>query len=329
MLSRYMNNKKVLITGVAGFIGFHLAKKLIKKKYQIIGIDNLNNYYDKTLKLDRLKIIKKKIKFYKIDIINYKKLKYLFKKHKPDIVLHLAAQAGVRYSLKYPKKYINVNIKGFFNVLELSKIFNVEHFLFASSSSVYGKNKQTPFKENHDTSSQTNIYGVTKKTNEIMAHSFSHLFNMKCTALRFFTVYGPWGRPDMALFTFTKNILNNKKIKIFNYGNMMRDFTFIDDAVNYVFNIIKSKKNKNKKIFEIFNIANSSPIGILKFIKIIEFHLNKKAKIEKTQYLKTEMLKTHADSKKIKKNFFKVKETSLKLGIKKFILWYKNHYKYK
>jgi UDP-glucuronate 4-epimerase len=319
----------ILVSGAAGFIGFHVAKKLLEKNFKVIGIDNLNNYYDKTLKLDRLKIIKKKIKFYKIDIINYKKLKYLFKKYKPDIVLHLAAQAGVRYSLKYPKKYINVNIKGFFNVLELSKIFNVEHFLFASSSSVYGKNKQTPFKETHDTSSQTNIYGVSKKTNEIMAHSFSHLFNMKCTALRFFTVYGPWGRPDMALFTFTKNILNNKKLKIFNNGNMIRDFTFIDDAVNYVFNIIKSKKNKNKKIFEIFNIANSSPIGILKFINIIELHLNKKAKIEKTQYFKTEMLKTHADSKKIKKNFFKVKETSLKLGIKKFILWYKNHYKYK
>ena len=324
-----MKNKKILITGVAGFIGFHLTKKLLQNKCKVIGIDNLNNYYDVNLKLKRLKLIKKQIKFYKIDITNFKKLKDIFKKYNPDIVINLAAQAGVRYSIKQPKKYISVNIKGFFNVIELSRKFKVKHFLFASSSSVYGKNTKIPFNENDNTSSQTNIYGVTKKTNEIMAHSFSHLYNLKCTALRFFTVYGPWGRPDMALFKFTQNILNEEEIKIFNFGNMFRDFTYIDDAVNYTFNLIKKKKNKsyNNNLFEIFNIANSKPVNIMKFIKIIEFYLKKKAKIKKIEYLKTEMLKTHSDPKKLERTLGKIKKTSLKLGVKKFIIWYKNFHK--
>ena len=273
-----MRQTKILITGIAGFIGFSFSKKIRKKKFKIIGIDNLNDYYDVNLKKKRLKNLKK-ISFYKIDINDSKNLEKIFKKHKPEIVINLAAQAGVRFSLKHPKKYLDTNIFGFFNVLELSRKYSIEHFLFASSSSVYGLNKKIPFKESHNTSNQTNIYGVTKKTNELMAHSYSFLHNLKCTGLRFFTIYGPWGRPDMALFSFVEKILNDKPVTLFNKGNMYRDFTFIDDAVNHVYELIKNRDKlfKKKQIkFEIINIAGSKPIHLKKFINIIEKKLKKK-----------------------------------------------------
>ena len=322
--------KKILITGVAGFIGFHLAKKLIKNKFKVVGIDNLNNYYDVNLKKKRLKSLKK-ISIYIEDINNYSNLEKIFKKHSPDIVINFAAQAGVRYSLKYPKKYLNTNILGFFNVLELSKKYKVEHFIFASSSSVYGNNKKIPFDENQDTSKQTNIYGVTKKTNELMAHSYSYLYNLRCTALRYFTVFGPWGRPDMALFSFVKNILKNKHIKVYNNGNMFRDFTYIDDAINSTFSLIKKKyiKKKNKVPFEKLNIANSKPVKLLDFIKLIEKNLNKKAKIKFEERLKTEIKITHADTKKLSRSIKIFKKKNLNHGIKKFIDWYKRFYKIK
>lgn len=325
-----MKTKKILITGVAGFIGFHMAKKLIEKKYQVFGIDSLNNYYDKKLKLVRLKIIKKKIKFYKVNIINYNKLEHVFKKHKPEIVLHLAAQAGVRYSLKYPKKYLSTNIEGFFNILQLSKKFKVKHFLFASSSSVYGLNKNYPFSENQSTSKPTNIYGVTKKTNELMAHSYSYLFNLKCTGLRYFTVYGPFGRPDMSIFKFVKNILNGKQIDVFNNGNMSRDFTYIDDAINYTYLILKksTQENKLKIPFQIFNISNGRPIKLKAFIKLIEANLKAKAKINYINNLKTEIKITHGNSKKIINAVGKVNPTPVKEGVKKFIEWFKFFNKY-
>ena len=321
--------KKILITGIAGFIGFHLAKKLIQKKYKIIGIDNLNNYYDKNLKKNRVKLLGKKIVFHKIDITNFSSVNNIFKKYRPDIVINLAAQAGVRYSMKHPQKYISVNIKGFFNVLELSKKYKVSHFLFASSSSVYGLNKQIPFKESDDTSNQSNIYGVTKKTNELMAHSYSFLYNMRCTGLRFFTVFGPWGRPDMALYSFVKNILKNIPIKLFNKGYKYRDFTYIDDAINYTYDLIKRKTKKRKNIqFEIFNIANSKPVHLKKFIKIIEKILKKKAKITYENNLKSEIKKTHADQKKLLSSISEKNTTSLEKGIEKFITWYKSYYNF-
>ena len=322
-----MKQTKVLITGIAGFIGFNLAKKLIKKKYKVIGIDNLNNYYDIKLKKNRLKQLSNFI-FYRININNLKKTEKIFKKHKPQIVINLAAQAGVRYSLKFPKKYLNTNIIGFFNIMELSKRYNVNHFLFASSSSVYGLNKKVPFSENHSTSDQSNIYGVTKKTNELMAKSYSFLYNMQCTSLRFFTVFGPWGRPDMALFSFVKKISKNIPITLFNKGDMYRDFTYVDDAINYTYQLIRRKeKKKNPVQFEIFNIANSKPVHLKKFIRIIEKVLNKKAKIIFKNGLRTEIKKTHADQKKLMNSITKIKTTSLEKGIKKFILWYKSYYK--
>jgi len=321
-----MKQTKILITGIAGFIGFSLAKLLIKKNYKVIGVDNLNNYYDINLKKNRLKNLSN-FTFYKIDINNLKKIENIFKIHKPEIVINLAAQAGVRYSIKFPKKYLKTNIIGFFNILELSKKYNVGHFLFASSSSVYGLNKEIPFKESHDTSDQSNIYGVTKKTNELMAHSYSFLYNMRCTGLRFFTVFGPWGRPDMALYSFVKNILKNIPIKLFNKGDMYRDFTYIDDAINYTYKLIKRKTKKRNNIqFEIFNIANSKPVHLKKFIKIIEKILNKEAKITYENGLKSEIKKTHADNNKLINSITKIKATSLKKGIKKFITWYKNYY---
>ena len=325
-----MKKTKILITGIAGFIGFHLAKKLEKKKFKIIGIDNLNDYYDVNLKKKRLKNLKK-ISFYKININNSKNLEKIFKKHKPEIVINLAAQAGVRFSLKYPKKYLDTNIFGFFNVLELSRKYSIDHFLFASSSSVYGLNKKIPFKESHNTSSQTNIYGVTKKTNELMAHSYSFLHNLKCTGLRFFTVYGPWGRPDMALFSFVEKILNDKPVTLFNKGNMYRDFTFIDDAVSHVYELIKNRDKlfKKKQIkFEIINVAGSKPIHLKKFINIIEKKLKKKTSLKYINNLKTEIKKTHSSNLKLKSYLKKIKKTPIEVGIKKFINWYKLFYKY-
>ena len=248
--------KKILITGVAGFIGYHLAKKLIKKNYKIIGIDNLNDYYDPKLKKERLHQIKKKITFYKLNILNYNLLEKIFKKYKPSIVINLAAQAGVRYSLTNPKSYISTNLLGFFNVIELSKIYKVKHFIFASSSSVYGLNKKLPFKETMKTDNVASIYGATKKSNELIAHSYSHIHNLPCTGLRYFTVYGPWGRPDMALFKFTKQIINQQKITVFNNGLMSRDFTYIDDITEYTFKILNKIPNKSNIPFQIFNLGS-------------------------------------------------------------------------
>ena len=206
--------KKVIITGVAGFIGFHLALKLIEKKYKIIGIDNLNDYYDKKLKKNRLKLIKNKINFHKVDISNFNALENIFKKYNPEIVINLAAQAGVRYSLSNPKSYIKSNLIGFFNVIDLSKKYKIKHFIYASSSSVYGLNKKLPFSENSNTDKVASLYGATKKSNELIAHSYAHISNLPCTGLRYFTVYGPWGRPDMALLNLPKNSKTKKNYSI-------------------------------------------------------------------------------------------------------------------
>jgi UDP-glucuronate 4-epimerase len=274
-----MKKKYILITGAAGFIGFHLCEKLLKLKNKIIGIDNLNSYYDVNLKKDRLKILKKykQFKFYKFDLQNFKKLDRVFKKYKPNKVINLAAQAGVRYSLKNSKLYFNSNIKGFYNIIELSKIYKIKHFIFSSSSSVYGLNNKYPFSEDDSTNHPSNFYSATKKCNEIIAHSYAHLFSLPCTGLRYFTVYGPWGRPDMSLFSFTRSILNKVKIKIFNYGKMSRDFTYIDDAIKYTLKLINKipKNNNNFKNYlleksnssapwVIYNIGNNKPIKIIK-----------------------------------------------------------------
>ena len=240
--------KKIqLVTGVAGFIGFSLALSLLKKKYKIIGIDNLNNYYDINLKKSRLKILKKfkNFEFIKIDLKQYKDLNKIFIKKKINIVYHLAAQAGVRYSIEAPRAYINSNIIGFFNVLELCKTHRIKHLIYASSSSVYGANKNFPFSESDNCTHPIQLYAATKLSNESMAHSYSALYKLPTSGVRFFTVYGPWGRPDQALFLFTKNILENKKINLFNYGNHTRDFTYIDDVIEGLIKIGKKIPTNN------------------------------------------------------------------------------------
>ena len=317
--------KKILITGVAGFIGFHVAKKLIKKKYKVIGIDNLNNYYDTKLKKDRLQSLVKNIKFHKIDITNSSSINSIFKKYKPHIVIHLAAQAGVRYSLINPKSYIKSNLVGFFNVIENSKNYKIKHFVYASSSSVYGLENKLPFVENFNLNKPASIYGATKLSNELIAHSYSHLFNLPTTGLRYFTVYGPWGRPDMALFKFTKRMINNNEITIYNKGKMSRDFTYIDDAVNYTIKLINMIPKKEVP-HEVFNLGNNKPINLIMFIKILEKCLNKKAKFKILNNQKTEIKNTKSSTKKLYSKIKVKKIISTKIGIRKFIEWYKKYY---
>jgi UDP-glucuronate 4-epimerase len=318
--------KKILITGCAGFIGFHLSKKL-SKKFNVVGVDNLNSYYDVKLKKDRLKILKKikNFKFYKNDISNFNEVKKIFNNNKFDSVINLAAQAGVRYSLENPFSYINTNIIGFFNIIENCKIFNVKRLLYASTSSVYGNQTKFPIKENFDTSSPIQLYAATKKSNELIAHSYSYLYKIKTVGLRFFTVYGPWGRPDMALFKFTKNILENKPIEIFNYGKHTRDFTYIDDIIEGIEKCLLH--NKSKINFNVLNLGNSKPIKLIEFIKIIEKNLNKESKKKFLSIQKGDVFKTHSSIKKANNevNFFP--KTNHKLGIKKFISWFKTYYK--
>ena len=282
---------KILVTGSSGFIGFHLSKLLLEKGHKVHGVDNMNKYYDVKLKKTRLKILKKNknFSFAKINIENEKKLKKTFKKFKPKITIHLAAQAGVRYSIDKPRVYLDSNITGSFNIIEASHENNVKHLIMASSSSVYGANKKIPFKEIDKTETQLSVYAATKKANESMAHSYSNIWNIPITMLRFFTVYGPWGRPDMALFKFTKGVLENKKIDIYNFGKMYRDFTYIDDIVNGIILLINKAPNKKQKNkykndslssvapFRILNIGNTKKVFLLNFIKQIELVLGKKA----------------------------------------------------
>ena len=299
---------KILVTGSAGFIGFHVCKKLIEKGNNVVGLDNLNHYYDQNLKKARLKILykvaknkKKKFIFFKADISKREKIKKKFSKYKFNKVLHFAAQAGVRYSLKNPAEYIKSNQIGFFNIIDLSKIYKIKHFVYASSSSVYGDNKKLPFSENSNTDKPRQIYAATKKSNELMAYSYSSLYKLKTTGLRFFTVYGPWGRPDMALFKFTKNIIKKKKITIFNKGNHERDFTYIDDVVNLTLLALNnfSKLKGNSPPYRILNIGSNSPIKLKKFINIIEKILNIKSKKRMLALQRGDMVKTYSNSTKI------------------------------
>ncbi len=320
---------KILITGAAGFIGSNLCMELVKnKKFKIVGIDNLNDYYDVNLKKDRLKKIikdsKKNFKFLKVDISNEKKLFALFKKFRFEIVINLAAQAGVRYSLKNPREYIKSNINGFYNVLELSKKFEIKHLIYASTSSVYGKNDFKKLKETNNTDNPLQLYAATKKSNELMAHAYSHLFNLNTTGLRFFTVYGEWGRPDMALFIFVKNILKNKNINVFNKGNHYRDFTYVGDVVKSI-NLLIIKKPKKK--FNIYNIGNSKPISLINFISLIEQKLIKKGKKNYKPIQKGDVFATNSNANALY-NFIKYKpNTKIKDGIASFINWYRNYYK--
>tara|TARA_B100000965_G_C19595210_1_gene759841 strand:- start:1667 stop:2674 length:1008 start_codon:yes stop_codon:yes gene_type:complete len=333
---------KILVTGSAGFIGFHLVQKLLDSEYDVVGIDNLNSYYDVELKKSRLEKIQniveernlsKKYKFLKLDLANKNSLKKLFKDNAFDYVINLAAQAGVRYSLENPDAYVNSNLLGFVNLLECCKEKSIKHFLFASSSSVYGMNIKQPFSTSDNTDFPISLYAATKKSNELIAHSYSHLFNIPSTGLRFFTVYGPYGRPDMAYFKFTKLIEDNKKIDIYNNGEMKRDFTYIDDIIEGVFKVIKSPPKpmisditNAKAPFRLLNIGNNNPVTLDRFIKAIEKALSKKAKKNMLPMQDGDVPITFADISDLSEQFGFQPSTSIEDGIDEFVKWYKLFY---
>ena len=326
---------RILVTGSAGFIGFHLCKELLKKKIFVIGIDNLDNYYDVNLKKKRLKILKKNknFKFLNIDIINKKKLSNAFIKYKFRYIFHLAAQAGVRYSIENPKKYIDTNIYGFQNILDLSKKFKIKHLLYASSSSVYGINREKKLDESKPSEHPISVYAATKKSNEMFAHVYSNLFNLPTTGLRFFTVYGPYGRPDMSLFKFANSIENNKPIFLFNKGNMGRSFTYIDDVVKILLKLTKKipKKKKLKKLktnispapFRIINIGNPKKYSLKKYLKLIEKKMNKKTKIKLEKMQLGDVKETTSSTKELFNLINNYKFMDLEKGIINFVNWFR------
>lgn len=321
---------KILITGCAGFIGYHLSKKLLSShNYTIFGIDNINSYYDIELKKSRIKILKDQFKnfnFKKIDLSDRKNILKLFDEENFTHVINLAAQAGVRFSIENPIPYVESNLIGFFNILDVSRINKINHFIFASTSSVYGDSKKFPLKETDNTDRPLSFYAATKKSNEVMAYSYSNIYGLPCSGLRFFTVYGPLGRPDMALFKFTKSIINGEKIELFNKGNHIRDFTFIDDVTETIAKLI-NKPSKQKIPFEIFNIGNSKPEKLKSFLSIIEKNLGIKAKVKLLKLQKGDVHKTHANTIKISKKINYRPRTTINEGIKKFVHWYTNFYK--
>ena len=319
----------ILITGCSGFIGFHLTLEILKKKkITIIGIDNLNEYYDVNLKKNRLKIIQKydNFIFYKKDISNFSHLKKIFKKHKVDVVINLAAQAGVRYSITNPDEYLKSNIIGFNNILNLSKEFKIKHLIFASTSSVYGDNKNFPLQESFSTEKPLSFYAASKKSNEVMAYSYSNIFKLPITCLRFFTVYGPFGRPDMALHLFTEAIMKNKPVKLFSKGNHIRDFTYVEDVVKSIVPLIK-KPPAGQLPYVTFNICNGYPKKLSYFLEIIEKYLSRKSKKILLPPQKGDVYKTHASVAKLDKTINYRPKFTIMRGIDEFVDWYKRYFK--
>ena len=333
---------KILVTGTAGFIGFHTSKRLLDARYDVIGLDNLNNYYDINLKNDRLKILQEYdgFTFHKIDLKDQGEVESLFKKESPQRVIHLAAQAGVRYSIENPHAYIQSNIVGTFNILEGCRRNQVEHLVYASSSSVYGLNTKYPFSVHDKSSHPVSLYGATKISNELMAHSYSHLYKLPTTGLRFFTVYGPWGRPDMAYFLFTKSILASEPIELYNQGNMIRDFTYIEDIVEGVCRIIKKIPDPNPSWsgsdpdpasstapYRLYNIGSNRPTPLMDYVKEIEKNLGVKAKLNLMPMQGGDVKKSHADVDDLVKDFEYSPKWNIQNGIKSFIQWYIDYYK--
>ncbi len=330
---------KVLVTGAAGFIGFHITKKLLEEGFDVIGIDNINDYYEVNLKYARLnelgvkrkdaiKFFKNsksalfdKFKFVRLNLEDKEELSILFKHEKFDVVCNLAAQAGVRYSIENPATYIQSNIVGFANILECCRNNAIKHLLYASSSSVYGSNTKIPFETTDNVDHPISLYAATKKSNELMAHTYSHLYGIHTTGLRFFTVYGPWGRPDMAMFLFTDAIIKNKPIKVFNYGKMERDFTYIDDIVKGIYLIIK-KLPEDRDLYKVYNIGNNKSVKLLAFINEIERNLNKVAEKEMLPIQRGDVKKTWANLDELFKDYNYKPETPISKGVKEFINWY-------
>ncbi len=348
--------RKILVTGTAGFIGFHLVKKFVEMGYDVVGVDNINDYYDVNLKYGRLqesgidinkieynKFVRsdkfENYKFLKVDLTDKDAIFELFRKVKFDSVCHLAAQAGVRYSIENPYSYIDSNIYGFLNILESCRRFGVSNISFASSSSVYGLNKKQPFSEHDCINHPISLYAATKKSNELMAHTYAHLFGLRVTGLRFFTVYGPWGRPDMALFKFVKNILNNEPIDVYNYGNMQRDFTYIDDVVEGVLRTMEKPAKaagnfdyedpdpaSSPVAYRIYNIGNNAPVSLMEFIEAIEDILDRKAKKNMLPMQPGDVASTYADVSDLMNDFGYKPKTPIKVGVKNFIDWFKIFY---
>ena len=318
------NPQTTLVTGVAGFIGFYIARSLLEKGDMVVGIDNLNPYYDVSLKKARLEqiISHNNFSFYHEDINNLDALKRIFSQHQIDRICNLAAQAGVRYSIQNPFIYQESNVGGFLNLLEMARQFPVSNLVFASSSSVYGNNKKLPFSVEDSVDTPISLYGATKRADELMAYAYSHLFEIPLTGLRYFTVYGPWGRPDMALFLFTSSILDGRPIDIYNFGKMKRDFTYIDDIVDGTISALNSPFR-----YEIFNLGNSKTVELMELIKIIEEELGIEAKKNFLPLQPGDVPETYANIEKTKKMLGFNPKTSIRTGIRKFLNWYRDYYK--
>ncbi len=338
--------KKILVTGTAGFIGFFVAKQLCEKGYSVIGVDNVNDYYDVNLKEARLKNLHKFENFIeeRVDIADKEKMLQIFSNYKPQRVLNLAAQAGVRYSFENPHAYTHSNIEGFLNILEGCRHNEVEHLVFASTASVYGANTKMPWDETDGCNHQLSLYAATKKANEVMAHSYAYLFNIKTTGLRFFNAYGPWGRPDMALFIFVKNIIEGKTINVFNNGNMVRDFTYVEDIAQGVIKVLLGtppekdlewKQNvpspdpsrSGVAPFKIYNIGNSKPVELMRYIEIMEQEIGKKALINFMPIQPGEIVKSEADNNSLYEDYDFKPKTNVEEGVRNFVKWYREFYK--
>ena len=338
---------KILVTGCAGFIGFNLTKSLIERGDTIIGIDNVNEYYDKTLKMDRLNQIEKNqysdlFTFFKNDLSEKKEVEKIFSNNKFDRVIHLAATPGVRYSLENPLSYVQNNILAFTNILEACRYGNKEHLTYASTSSVYGANTKLPYRSERSADHPLQFYAASKKSNELMAHTYSHLFNLPTTGLRFFTVYGPWTRPDMALFIFTKNILEGKPIKVFNHGKQTRDFTYIDDIVDAIvkandktakpdadWNSDDPNSDSSSAPYRVYNIGNNTSVSLMEYIELIEKFTNKIAIKEFIDAQPGDVVNTLSDNSKFIKDIGCIKKTDIEKGVRNFVEWYKNYFQYK
>ena len=337
---------KVLVTGAAGFIGFYVSKILTSKGHTVVGLDNINDYYDVNLKYSRLnelgidrneasefntlcKSSSSNFSFVRMNLEDREELPKLFKTQQFDIVCNLAAQAGVRYSIENPETYVDSNLVGFLNILECCRNNDIKHLVYASSSSVYGMNKKIPFSTDDNVDHPISLYAATKKSNELMAHTYSHLFKIPTTGLRFFTVYGPWGRPDMAMFLFTDAIVNDRPINVFNHGNMERDFTYIDDIVEGVVRIIEKSAQprvESNNLYKVYNIGNNNSVKLLDFIKEIEVNLDKVAKKNMMEMQPGDVERTWADVDELIKDYDYSPNTSIKAGVKSFIDWFKNYY---
>lgn len=334
---------KILITGTAGFIGSHLSKRLINSNHEVIGIDNLNDYYSVRLKKDRLKeLLDGQVKNYDIDLENTIEVMKIFEDEKPEVVINLAAQAGVRYSLENPHAYITSNVNGFVNILEGCRHYNVKNLIYASSSSVYGANTTKPFSTSDNIDHPLSLYAATKKSNELMAHTYSHLYNLPTTGLRFFTVYGPWGRPDMALFKFTKAIVNDEPIDVYNNGNMMRDFTYVDDIVESISRLVEKPAQPNPEWsgaapdpsssyapYKVYNIGNNSPVRLMEFIEAIENRISKTAKKNFMDLQPGDVPETYANVEDLFKNINFKPSTNIQDGVNNFVDWYLDYYNIK